>query len=80
MCHYFGHCITVQDSGIATPVTLRVDKFGFYLHWVDQHNEMEMLDIAIIRDTRTGRHAKVPKVLNFISYEYNYNTLHCFCY
>ncbi|XP_076174145.1 phospholipase C at 21C isoform X2 [Ptiloglossa arizonensis] len=50
-----------EDSGIATPVTLRVDKFGFYLHWVDQHNEMEMLDIAIIRDTRTGRHAKVPK-------------------
>lgn len=50
-----------EDSGIATPVTLRVDKFGFYLHWVDQHNEMEMLDIAIIRDTRTGKYAKVPK-------------------
>ncbi|XP_031845635.1 phospholipase C at 21C isoform X2 [Nomia melanderi] len=50
-----------EDSGIATPVTLRVDKFGFYLHWVDQHNEMEMLDIAAIRDTRTGKHAKVPK-------------------
>lgn len=55
--------ISMQDSGIATPVTLRVDKFGFYLHWVDQHNEMEMLDIAIIRDTRTGKYAKVPKVL-----------------
>ncbi|OAD62421.1 1-phosphatidylinositol 4,5-bisphosphate phosphodiesterase classes I and II [Eufriesea mexicana] len=50
-----------EDSGIVTPVTLRVDKFGFYLHWVDQHNEMEMLDIAVIRDTRTGKHAKVPK-------------------
>ncbi|XP_078036358.1 phospholipase C at 21C isoform X2 [Augochlora pura] len=50
-----------EDSGIATPVTLRVDKFGFYLHWTDQLNEMEMLDIAIIRDTRTGKHAKVPK-------------------
>ncbi|XP_003250990.1 1-phosphatidylinositol 4,5-bisphosphate phosphodiesterase classes I and II isoform X4 [Apis mellifera] len=50
-----------EDSGIATPVTLRVDKFGFYLHWVDQHNEMEMLDIAVIRDTRTGKYAKVPK-------------------
>lgn len=56
--------ISIQDSGIATPVTLRVDKFGFYLHWVDQHNEMDMLDIAVIRDTRTGKHAKVPKVLN----------------
>ncbi|XP_076672330.1 phospholipase C at 21C isoform X2 [Andrena cerasifolii] len=50
-----------EDSGIATPVTLRVDQFGFYLHWIDQNNEMEMLDIAIIRDTRTGKHAKVPK-------------------
>ncbi|XP_076766451.1 phospholipase C at 21C isoform X3 [Xylocopa sonorina] len=50
-----------EDSGIATPVTLRVDKFGFYLVWVDQHNEMEMLDIALIRDTRTGKYAKVPK-------------------
>ncbi|XP_076296651.1 phospholipase C at 21C isoform X1 [Lasioglossum baleicum] len=50
-----------EDSGIATPVTLRVDKYGFYLHWVDQNNEMEMLDIAIIRDTRTGKYAKVPK-------------------
>lgn len=51
---------------MATPVTLRVDQFGFYLHWVDQHNEMEMLDIAAIRDTRTGKHAKVPKVFNNI--------------
>ncbi|XP_033226489.1 1-phosphatidylinositol 4,5-bisphosphate phosphodiesterase classes I and II isoform X2 [Belonocnema kinseyi] len=50
-----------EDSGVATPVTLRVDKFGFYLHWVDQHNEMEVLDIAIIRDTRTGKYAKIPK-------------------
>lgn len=49
---------------MATPVTLRVDKFGFYLHWVDQNNEMEVLDIANIRDTRTGKHAKIPKVSN----------------
>lgn len=50
-----------EDSGIATPVTLKVDKYGFYLHWVDQNNEMDMLDIAVIRDTRTGKYAKVPK-------------------
>ncbi|XP_015596066.1 1-phosphatidylinositol 4,5-bisphosphate phosphodiesterase classes I and II isoform X2 [Cephus cinctus] len=50
-----------EDSGVATPVTLRVDKYGFYLHWVDQHNEMDMLDIATIRDTRTGKYAKIPK-------------------
>ncbi|XP_072766140.1 1-phosphatidylinositol 4,5-bisphosphate phosphodiesterase classes I and II isoform X2 [Anoplolepis gracilipes] len=50
-----------EDSGMATPVTLKVDKYGFYLHWVDQNNEMDMLDIAIIRDTRTGKYAKIPK-------------------
>ncbi|XP_011165948.1 1-phosphatidylinositol 4,5-bisphosphate phosphodiesterase classes I and II isoform X1 [Solenopsis invicta] len=50
-----------EDSGVATPVTLKVDKYGFYLHWVDQNNEMDMLDIAVIRDTRTGKHAKIPK-------------------
>lgn len=44
-------------------MTLKVDKYGFYLHWVDQNNEMDMLDIAIIRDTRTGKYAKLPKVL-----------------
>lgn len=44
-------------------MTLKVDKYGFYLHWVDQNNEMDMLDVAIIRDTRTGKYAKVPKVL-----------------
>lgn len=47
---------------MATPVTLKVDKYGFYLHWVDQNNEMDMLDIAVIRDTRTGKYAKIPKV------------------
>ncbi|KAL0109387.1 hypothetical protein PUN28_014453 [Cardiocondyla obscurior] len=50
-----------EDSGVATPVTLKVDKYGFYLHWVDQNNEMDMLDVAVIRDTRTGKYAKIPK-------------------
>ncbi|PNF24811.1 1-phosphatidylinositol 4,5-bisphosphate phosphodiesterase classes I and II, partial [Cryptotermes secundus] len=50
-----------EDSGVGTPVTLRVDKNGFYLYWVDQNKEMDMLDIATIRDTRTGRYAKIPK-------------------
>ncbi|KAK9737296.1 PH domain [Popillia japonica] len=49
------------DSVVGTPVTLRVDEYGFYLHWVDQHNESDLLDIATIRDTRTGRYAKIPK-------------------
>ncbi|GJQ77553.1 putative PLC-beta C terminal [Trypoxylus dichotomus] len=50
-----------EDSGVGTPVTLRVDEHGFYLHWVDQNNESDLLDIATIRDTRTGRYAKIPK-------------------
>ncbi|XP_049826197.1 1-phosphatidylinositol 4,5-bisphosphate phosphodiesterase classes I and II-like isoform X2 [Aethina tumida] len=50
-----------EESGVGTPVTLRVDPNGFYLYWVDQNHEMDLLDIAIIRDTRTGRYAKIPK-------------------
>jgi len=55
---------------VATPVTLKVDEYGFYLHWVDQNNEMDMLDIAIIRDTRTGKYAKIPKVLILCLYSF----------
>lgn len=50
-----------EDSSAGTPVTLRVDQNGFYLHWTDQVNEMDMLDIATIRDARTGKYAKIPK-------------------
>ncbi|XP_053612569.1 1-phosphatidylinositol 4,5-bisphosphate phosphodiesterase classes I and II [Plodia interpunctella] len=50
-----------EDSGAGLPVTLRVDPKGFYLFWTDQNLEVEMLDIATIRDVRTGSHAKVPK-------------------
>ncbi|ALC38505.1 Plc21C [Drosophila busckii] len=50
-----------DDSGSGTPVTMRVDAKGFYLHWVDQNNELDILDIATIRDVRTGQYAKKPK-------------------
>ncbi|XP_067622681.1 1-phosphatidylinositol 4,5-bisphosphate phosphodiesterase classes I and II isoform X4 [Eurosta solidaginis] len=50
-----------DDSGSGTPVTMRVDPKGFYLYWIDQNNEMDILDIATIRDTRTGQFAKKPK-------------------
>ncbi|XP_054262256.1 1-phosphatidylinositol 4,5-bisphosphate phosphodiesterase classes I and II [Macrosteles quadrilineatus] len=50
-----------EDSGVGTPVTLRVDEKGFYLYWTDQNKEVDLLDIATIRDTRTGRYAKIPK-------------------
>ncbi|CAG4972212.1 unnamed protein product [Parnassius apollo] len=51
-----------EDSGAGLPVTLRVDPKGFFLFWTDQNMEVEMLDIATIRDVRTGVHARVPKV------------------
>ncbi|XP_055938969.1 1-phosphatidylinositol 4,5-bisphosphate phosphodiesterase classes I and II-like isoform X2 [Argiope bruennichi] len=50
-----------DDSTVGTPVTLRVDKSGFYLYWTDQNNETEFLEISSIRDTRTGKYAKTPR-------------------
>lgn len=49
---------------------MRVDPKGFYLCWVDQNNEIDLLDIATIRDVRTGQYAKKPRVskLNQICY------------
>lgn len=50
-----------DDSALGTPVTLRVDKNGFFLFWTDQNKETEFLDISSIRDTRTGKYARTPK-------------------
>lgn len=41
---------------------MRVDPKGFYLCWVDQNNEIDLLDIGTIRDVRTGQFAKKPRV------------------
>lgn len=41
---------------------MRVDPKGFYLCWVDQNNELDILDIATIRDVRNGQYAKKPRV------------------
>lgn len=54
--------VSLQDSGSGTPVTMRVDPKGFFLYWIDQNNELDILDIATIRDVRTGQYAKKPKV------------------
>ncbi|XP_072101676.1 1-phosphatidylinositol 4,5-bisphosphate phosphodiesterase beta-3-like [Mobula birostris] len=51
-----------EDPPNRTLVTLRVDPEGFFLYWTGQNNEVDLLDICYIRDTRTGRFAKVPKV------------------
>ncbi|CAG9113825.1 unnamed protein product [Plutella xylostella] len=51
----------VKESGAGVPVTLRVDARGFFLYWTDQNHEVELLELACVRDVRTGPHAKVPK-------------------
>ncbi|XP_077286123.1 phospholipase C at 21C isoform X2 [Arctopsyche grandis] len=50
-----------EDSGAGTPVTLRIDPKGFFLYWIDQNHEVDLLDIATVRDARTGSFAKIPK-------------------
>uniref|UniRef100_A0AAY4CIR5 Phosphoinositide phospholipase C n=1 Tax=Denticeps clupeoides TaxID=299321 RepID=A0AAY4CIR5_9TELE len=40
-------------------VTIKVDPQGFFLYWTG--GEVEILDISHIRDTRTGKYAKLPK-------------------
>ncbi|XP_061551921.1 1-phosphatidylinositol 4,5-bisphosphate phosphodiesterase beta-2 [Phycodurus eques] len=50
-----------EDSTKTVPVTMKMDMHGFYLYWTNQSKETTLLDIATIRDTRTGKHAKLPK-------------------
>ncbi|CAI9559262.1 unnamed protein product [Staurois parvus] len=48
---------------------------GFYLYWTCPNMEVDILDISLIRDTRTGKYAKIPKdfrmreILGFTSAE-----------
>ncbi|XP_019627546.1 PREDICTED: 1-phosphatidylinositol 4,5-bisphosphate phosphodiesterase beta-1-like [Branchiostoma belcheri] len=51
-----------DDSTVGVAVTLRVDEEGQILYWTDQNGETECLDITVIRDTRTGKYARLPKV------------------
>ncbi|KAG9346459.1 hypothetical protein JZ751_006770, partial [Albula glossodonta] len=44
-----------------TLVTLKVDPDGFFLYWTGSNMEVDLLDISLIRDTRTGKFAKIPK-------------------
>ncbi|KAA0723702.1 1-phosphatidylinositol 4,5-bisphosphate phosphodiesterase beta-3 [Triplophysa tibetana] len=51
-----------EDSTLLTLVTLKVDPDGFFLYWSEGTKmEAEVLDISHIRDTRTGKYAKIPK-------------------
>jgi hypothetical protein len=40
----------LQDSGVGTPVTLRVDQNGFYLYWVDQNKVCDFYFIVVIQE------------------------------
>ena len=37
-----------------------MDENGFFLHWTDQNNETEFLELSSVRDARTGRGARTP--------------------
>ncbi|XP_074547434.1 1-phosphatidylinositol 4,5-bisphosphate phosphodiesterase beta-2 [Halichoeres trimaculatus] len=50
-----------QDSTKTHPVTMKMDPKGFYVYWINQSKETTFLDVATIRDTRTGKYAKLPK-------------------
>eukprot|EP00079_Xenopus_tropicalis_P035132 XP_017948903.1 PREDICTED: 1-phosphatidylinositol 4,5-bisphosphate phosphodiesterase beta-3 isoform X2 [Xenopus tropicalis] len=50
-----------EEPSSKSLVTLRVDAMGFYLYWTCPNMEVDILDISLIRDTRIGKYAKIPK-------------------
>ncbi|XP_030073564.1 LOW QUALITY PROTEIN: 1-phosphatidylinositol 4,5-bisphosphate phosphodiesterase beta-3 [Microcaecilia unicolor] len=50
-----------EEPSSRSLVTLRVDPRGFYLYWSGPSMEVDVVDISSIRDTRTGRYARIPK-------------------
>ncbi|XP_067470774.1 1-phosphatidylinositol 4,5-bisphosphate phosphodiesterase beta-2 [Thunnus thynnus] len=50
-----------EDSTKTDHVTMKMDLKGFYLYWINQSKETTFVDVATIRDTRTGKYAKLPK-------------------
>ncbi|XP_028677780.2 1-phosphatidylinositol 4,5-bisphosphate phosphodiesterase beta-2 [Erpetoichthys calabaricus] len=50
-----------DDTGVTSPVMMKMDPKGYYVYWTHQNKEMEFLDITCIRDTRVGKYAKIPK-------------------
>ncbi|XP_047466934.1 1-phosphatidylinositol 4,5-bisphosphate phosphodiesterase beta-2 [Mugil cephalus] len=50
-----------EDSTKTVPITMKMDPKGFYVYWINQSKETTFLDVATIRDTRTGKYAKLPK-------------------
>uniref|UniRef100_A0A3B3V8D0 1-phosphatidylinositol 4,5-bisphosphate phosphodiesterase n=1 Tax=Poecilia latipinna TaxID=48699 RepID=A0A3B3V8D0_9TELE len=50
-----------DDSTTVTPVTLTVDPKGYFLYWIDQNKDTDLLDITYIKDARNGKCTKTPK-------------------
>ncbi|GAA6108595.1 1-phosphatidylinositol 4,5-bisphosphate phosphodiesterase beta-2 [Tachysurus ichikawai] len=50
-----------EDSSRTVPVTMKMDPKGFFLYWINSSKEVEIVDMATIRDTRIGKYAKLPK-------------------
>ncbi|XP_029470643.1 1-phosphatidylinositol 4,5-bisphosphate phosphodiesterase beta-3 [Rhinatrema bivittatum] len=50
-----------EEPSSRSLITLRVDPQGFYLYWSGPSMEVDVVDISSIRDTRTGRYARLPK-------------------
>ena len=57
--------IRIEDVETGNPnqVTLRVDARGFFIQIASENAniENELIDIALVRDTRTGKQAKLPR-------------------
>ena len=43
------------------PITLQLDKNGYFLYYFDQKDEVSLIDIFQIKDVRTGPTARTPK-------------------
>ena len=45
---HLNHTITLQDSSMVTPVTLRVDPYGYFLYWTDQNEVQSYISLPIL--------------------------------
>ncbi|CAI9730545.1 1-phosphatidylinositol 4,5-bisphosphate phosphodiesterase classes I and II-like [Octopus vulgaris] len=51
-----------EGSSSTTEILLRVDPKGYFLYWkIEGKEDVEILDLAYLRDTRTGKYAKISK-------------------
>lgn len=53
----------LETGNLNNQVTLKVDSRGFFIQIVSENAnvENELIDIALVRDTRTGKQARLPR-------------------